>query len=133
MVDEILQSSDLFSLKDKTALITGGSSGIGLMLARGMLVNGARVIISSRKKKNCDQAIAELLPYGDVTAVVCDVTNASQRSELVNAVAERFSDLDVLINNAGANWGARFEDYPDAGFAKVLDTCLLYTSDAADE
>jgi NAD(P)-dependent dehydrogenase (short-subunit alcohol dehydrogenase family) len=124
MVDEILKSSDLFSLKDKTALITGGSSGIGLMLARGMLVNGARVIISSRKKKNCDQAIAALLPYGDVTAVVCDVTNASQRSELVNAVAERFSDLDVLINNAGANWGARFEDYPDAGFAKVLDTNL---------
>ncbi len=124
MIDEALQSSNLFSLRDKTALITGGSSGIGLMLARGLLINGARVIISSRKAENCERALAELLTYGDVSAVICDVTNESQRGDLVSAVAERFSDLDILINNAGANWGARFEDYPDEGFAKVLDTNL---------
>jgi short-subunit dehydrogenase involved in D-alanine esterification of teichoic acids len=61
VIDEALQSSNLFSLRDKTALITGGSSGIGLMLARGLLINGARVIISSRKAENCERALAELV------------------------------------------------------------------------
>ena len=81
MIDEALQSSNLFSLRDKTALITGGSSGIGLMLARGLLINGARVIISSRKAENCERALAELLTYGDVSAVICDVTSESRSEE----------------------------------------------------
>lgn len=112
----------LFSLEGKTALVTGGSSGIGLMLARGLLQNGVKVVIASRRQEKCDMALAELEPLGDCTAVVADVTRAEDRAALLEATAERLGSLSILINNAGANWGAALEDYPDDGFAKVMNT-----------
>ena len=114
----------LFSLQGKTALVTGGSSGLGLIMAKGLLQNGARVIIASRKQEKCDQALSELQKFGEVFAVAADVTAQSDREHLVQAVADKFGSLSILINNAGANWGAELADYPDAGFAKVMDTNL---------
>ncbi|MFT6092230.1 MAG: NAD(P)-dependent dehydrogenase (short-subunit alcohol dehydrogenase family) [Pseudohongiellaceae bacterium] len=116
--------ADLFSIEGKTALVTGGSSGLGLIMAKGLLDNGARVIIASRSTDKCDQALSELKAFGDVAAVATDVTNAQQRLQLVKYVAERFGSLSILLNNAGANWGSKLEDYPDDGFEKVVSTNL---------
>jgi len=112
----------LFSLEGKTALITGGTSGIGLALARGLLQNGVRVVIASRRQEKCDLALAELTPFGDCVAVCADVTRADDRARLLETAAESLGSLSILVNNAGANWGAPLEDYPDAGFAKVMNT-----------
>ncbi len=114
----------LFSLQGKTALVTGGSSGLGLIMAKGLLQNGAKVIIASRKKQRCDEALAELKLFGSVCAITADVTKQSDRHRLMTAVEDEFGSLNILINNAGANWGAELEKYPDAGFAKVIDTNL---------
>ncbi len=114
----------LFSLQGKTALVTGGSGGLGLIMAKGLLQNGASVIIASRKQANCDAALAELNQYGAVSAIAADVTKPGDRERLVQAVADKFGSLCILINNAGANWGAELEKYSDAGFAKVIDTNL---------
>ena len=93
-------------------------------MAKGLLQNGARVIIASRKQEKCDMALSELEQYGECSAMVADVTNTEQRHALVAQVQEQAGGLSILINNAGANWGATLEDYPDAGFAKVIDTNL---------
>ncbi len=114
----------LFSIAGKTALVTGGSSGLGLFMAKGLLQNGARVIIASRSQAKCDEALKELSLYGDVSAVAADVTKADQRKKLIDAVSTRFSGLSILVNNAGANWGAKIEEYPDEGFEKVINTNL---------
>jgi NAD(P)-dependent dehydrogenase (short-subunit alcohol dehydrogenase family) len=116
--------ADLFSIEGKTALVTGGSSGLGLIMAKGLLDNGVRVIIASRSTDKCNQALSELKAFGDVAAVAADVTNAQQRLQLVKFVAERFGGLSILLNNAGANWGSKLEDYPDDGFEKVVSTNL---------
>lgn len=112
----------LFSLEGKTALVTGGTSGIGLALASGLLQNGVRVVIASRRQEKCDLALKELAPLGDCVAVCADVTLAEDRARLLEITAESLGSLSILINNAGANWGAPLEDYPDDGFAKVMNT-----------
>lgn len=114
----------LFSLEGKTALVTGGSSGIGLMLAKGLLQNGVRVVIASRRREKCDQALEELAPFGDCSAVLADVTQPEERAELLVETGKRLGALSILINNAGANWGASLAEYPDAGFEKVVNTNL---------
>lgn len=114
----------LFGLAGKTALVTGGSSGLGLHMAKGLLQNGVKVIIASRSEDKCAAAKSELEEFGEVHAVACNVTLAASRAELVAEVESRFGSLDILVNNAGANWGAALADYPDAGFAKVMDTNL---------
>ncbi len=114
----------LFGLEGKTALVTGGSSGLGLHMAKGLLQNGVKVMIASRNQEKCAAALGELSPFGEVFVQAANVTDASSRERLVAAVEDRFGDLDILVNNAGANWGAALADYPDAGFAKVMDTNL---------
>ncbi len=121
---EIFSTADLFSLEGKTALVTGGSGGLGFIMAKGLLQNGVKVIIASRKKEKCDEALAELSQFGDCRAKAADVTKPSERKALVEFAQEQFGSLSILINNAGANWGAKLEDYPDDGFAKVMDTNL---------
>lgn len=116
--------SRLFGLKGKTALVTGGTSGLGLIMARGLLQNGVKVVIASRKQANCDQALAELQEFGDCSAIAADITKQADRQKLVDYITEQAGNLSVLINNAGANWGAKIEEYPDAGFAKVMDVNL---------
>jgi NAD(P)-dependent dehydrogenase (short-subunit alcohol dehydrogenase family) len=124
VAEEDFSVASLFSLSGKTALVTGGSSGLGLVIAKGLLQNGAKVIISSRSKEKCDKALQELKKVGEAHAWAADVTNAQHRAELLNFVSSIFGNLNVLVNNAGANWGAPFEDYPDEGFDKVINTNL---------
>ncbi len=121
-MSENLSISSLFDLSGKTALVTGGSSGIGLEMARGLLRNGARVIIASRSAQKLDEAKGELADYPALEAIAFDITDPRHRLRLAGEVKQRFGSLFLLVNNAGANWGARLEDYPDAGFAKVMDT-----------
>jgi len=111
---------DLFSIAGKTALVTGGSRGIGLMIARGMVEAGARVYISSRKADVCERVAAELSEVGECIALPADCGTEQGCNGLAAELAEREKELNILVNNAGANWGAPMEDFPDAGWDKVL-------------
>lgn len=111
----------LFSLTGKVALVTGGSRGIGLMIARGYLQAGAMVYISSRKKAACDQAAAELSVVGPCVSLPADIATASGRADLITALRQREERLHVLVNNAGTTWGAPYETFPESGFQKVFD------------
>jgi NAD(P)-dependent dehydrogenase (short-subunit alcohol dehydrogenase family) len=110
----------LFSLKDKVALITGGSRGIGMMIAQGLLQAGAKVYITARKKAACVEAAKELSAFGPCIAIPSDVGTAQGRAELLKAFGEKESKLHILVNNAGTNWGEVLEKYPDEAFEKVL-------------
>lgn len=114
--------SDLFSVKGKTAVVTGGSRGIGLMIARGLVEAGADVVISSRKVEPLEAAAAELSSLGSCTAVAADLSSQEGAVALAAAVRERFDKLDVLVNNAGASWGEPIDSYPDKAWDRVLDT-----------
>jgi len=111
---------NLFSIEGKTALVTGGSSGIGAMIARGFVENGADVYIASRKKDVCEQMAAELSKHGRCTALAADLSTETGCRRLADEIADREGRLDVLVNNAGANWAAPLGEYPDAAFDKVM-------------
>ena len=117
-------TASLFSLEGKTALVTGGSSGLGLIMAKGLLCNGVRVVVCSRSREKCDMALAELSEFGECFALASDVTDSDDREHLLEFVESNLGGLSILINNAGANWGAKLEDYPDEGFEKVINTNL---------
>jgi NAD(P)-dependent dehydrogenase (short-subunit alcohol dehydrogenase family) len=114
--------SDLFDVSGKTALVTGGSRGIGLMIARGLVVAGAHVLVSSRKSADVQAAAKELAALGDCEAITADVSTPDGARELAAATRERFPTLDILINNAGAGWGAPLEEFPPGGWDKVSHT-----------
>ena len=114
----------LFDLTGKSALVTGGSRGIGLMIARGLLDAGARVAISSRKADACEVARAELAPHGDVVSLPVDVSTEAGCQELAARAVEAFGSLHILVNNAGATWGEPLETFPESGWDKVLDLNL---------
>jgi NAD(P)-dependent dehydrogenase (short-subunit alcohol dehydrogenase family) len=114
----------LFSLQGRTALITGGSRGIGRMIAAGFLAQGARVYISARKAQACDQAAQELSRLGHCVSLPADVSTLAGAQALAAAYAAHESQLDILVNNAGAAWGAPFDEFPETGWDKVLDLNL---------
>jgi NAD(P)-dependent dehydrogenase (short-subunit alcohol dehydrogenase family) len=114
--------SDLFDVSGKTAVVTGGSRGIGMMIARGLLQGGARVIVSSRKSADVHAAAEELSAHGECHAIPADISTQDGARALATAVRERFASLDVLVNNAGATWGAPLEEFPASGWQKVLNT-----------
>ena len=112
---------DLFSIEGKIALVTGGSSGIGAMIARGYVSAGAHVYVASRKKEACEEIAAELSKLGRCTPLPADLSRESECNRLADEVAEREGGrLDILVNNAGANWGAPIEEFPEAAFDKVM-------------
>jgi NAD(P)-dependent dehydrogenase (short-subunit alcohol dehydrogenase family) len=113
-------ANDLFSVAGKVALVTGGSRGIGLMIARGFVEAGARVYVSSRKADVCDRMAAELSRDGTCVSLPADVSTEAGCRSLADAVASREPALHVLVNNAGANWGAPLAEYPDSAWDKVL-------------
>ena len=115
---------NLFSIAGKTALITGGSRGIGLMIARGYVTAGARVYISSRKQSVCDAAAAELAQHGTCFSLPADFAQMSEVERIAKTLREREPKLDILINNAGATWGATVDAFPEAGWDKVMDLNL---------
>ncbi|MDP1931735.1 MAG: SDR family oxidoreductase [Gammaproteobacteria bacterium] len=121
--EQSLTIGELFSLRGKTALVTGGSSGLGYMMASGLLQNGARVYIASRSRERCDDAARTLSSFGECIPMAADVTDAVQRGALVKELTRREpGGISILVNNAGSNWGAAIADYPDAAFDKVLRT-----------
>lgn len=117
-----MAAKDLFSIEGKTAVVTGGSRGIGEMIARGFLEAGAKVYISSRKKEQCDATAEELSKIGECISVPADLSNLEGIGTLTNAIQEKESELHILVNNAGAAWGVPFEEYPESGWDKVMDT-----------
>jgi NAD(P)-dependent dehydrogenase (short-subunit alcohol dehydrogenase family) len=114
--------SDLFGVSGKTALVTGGSRGIGLMIARGLVQAGARVIVSSRKADDVEAAARELAELGDCQAIPGDVSTAAGATALGEAVRARFDVLNILVNNAGATWGAPLEEFPQSGWDRAIHT-----------
>ena len=113
--------SKLFSLEGRVALVTGGSRGIGRMIATGFLQQGAKVYISARKAEACDATATELSAIGPCFSLPADVSSAAGMAGLVKAFSERESQLDILVNNAGAAWGAAFDEFPENGWDKVVD------------
>lgn len=113
--------SDLFSIEGRTAVVSGGSRGIGKMIAEGFVRAGARVIISSRKAEVCDAVAAELSVLGDCRSLPFDLSSEDGCRLLAESVAEHFDHLDILVNNAGATWGAPLATFDDAAWARVLD------------
>jgi NAD(P)-dependent dehydrogenase (short-subunit alcohol dehydrogenase family) len=114
----------LFDLTGKVAVVTGGTRGIGLMMARGLLQAGAAVYISSRKADAVDAAVAELSSFGPVTGIAADLSSVDECRRLAAELGDRESALHVLVNNAGATWGEPFEQFPEAGWDKVVDLNL---------
>jgi len=111
---------DLFSVEGKVVLVTGGSRGIGEMIATGFVAGGAKVYISSRKAEVCDAVAAELSELGTCISLPADLSTEEGCRALAAELAEREERLDVLVNNAGATWGAPIEDFDDAAFDRVL-------------
>ncbi len=113
--------NDLFSIEGKVALVTGGSRGIGLMIARGFVEAGAKVYISSRKADVCENVAAELSKSGFCAALPADLGTEAGCRGLADAIAAREDRLHILVNNAGANWAAPLAEYPDSGWDKVMN------------
>jgi NAD(P)-dependent dehydrogenase (short-subunit alcohol dehydrogenase family) len=122
MDNQAINVKDLFSIAGKVALVTGGSRGIGLMIARGYVEAGASVYISSRKKEACARAAAELSEIGPCVSIPADLSTTAGCKHLAEELSSREQALHILVNNAGAAWGAPLEEYPEAGFDKVMDT-----------
>jgi NAD(P)-dependent dehydrogenase (short-subunit alcohol dehydrogenase family) len=112
--------NDLFDISGKVALVTGGSRGIGLMIARGFVKAGAKVYISSRKKDVCAEAAAELSKMGTCIALPADLATEAGAVRLAGEISGQEPKLHILVNNAGANWGEALETYPDDAWDKVL-------------
>jgi NAD(P)-dependent dehydrogenase (short-subunit alcohol dehydrogenase family) len=116
--------NDLFDVSGKTALVTGGSRGIGLMIARGLVQAGARVIVSSRKDADVLAAAEQLTQLGECEAIPGDISSPDGAAQLASEVSSRFPELSILVNNAGVVWGAPLEEFPPRGWEKVLNTNL---------
>ena len=113
---------ELFDLSGRVALITGGSRGIGLQMTEALAEMGSRVVLTARKPDELDAARAKLEAAGaEVMTHACDLADRASIPALVGAILARWQRIDVLVNNAGTNWGAPAEDYPDAGWRKVMD------------
>lgn len=112
---------DLFSLQGRVALVTGGSRGIGRMIATGFLHQGARVYITARKAAQCEATAAELSALGSCIALPADVSTVEGARRLASGIAQREPALDILVNNAGAAWGEEFDSFPEGGWDKVVD------------
>lgn len=112
---------DLFSLKGRIALITGGSRGIGEMIAEGFVRAGAKVYISARKAAACDETAARLSQLGECISLPADASGADGSRALAALYLTKESRLDILVNNAGAAWGAEIETFPESGWDKVMD------------
>ena len=116
---------DLFSLKGRTALITGGSRGLGLQMAEALGEMGARLAISARKKEELEEAVSRLASQGiKCSSFVCDVGKREAIAPLADAVLKQFGKIDILVNNAGATWGAPAEDHPLEAWDKLLNVNL---------
>ncbi len=113
--------TDLFSIAGKTAVVTGGSRGIGRMIAQGFVEAGASVVISARKADQVRQTAEELSALGTCVGITADLSTEAGCRALADEVAARQASLDILVNNAGATWGAPLQDFDDAAWDRVLN------------
>lgn len=126
---------ELFDLTGKTAIVTGGSRGIGREMAEGLAEAGANLMLCARKAEQLEATVSELTEKGfNVAGKVCDVAKPDEVQALVDAAVERFGSVDILINNAGTSWGAMPEDMPIKRWQQVLDVnltgCFLFAQAA---
>ncbi len=112
---------ELFKVEGKVAVVTGGSRGIGKMIAQGFVENGVRTYITARKAEACEETAKELSQFGECIALPADLSTTEGRQAFVDEITSRESKLDILVNNAGAAWGAPFAEYPEEGYDKVMD------------
>ena len=112
---------NLFDVSGKVALVTGGSRGIGEMIAEGFVANGVKTYISSRKAEVCDVTAARLSEQGECISIPADLSTMEGIQLLADEIKARESHLDILVNNAGATWGASIEEFPESGWDKVMD------------
>ncbi len=124
MSDEAPSTDGLFDVAGKTAVVTGGGRGIGLMIAGGLVRAGVRVLIASRKAADLGAAAAELRRGGECEAIVADLSTPEGARALAGEVRGRVDALDILVNNSGATWGAPLEEFPPSGWDRVIDTNL---------
>ena len=117
----MMKIDQLLSLQGRSALVTGGSRGIGRMIAEGFLRAGARVYISARKADACDATAKELSAIGPCVSLPADVSTLEGIHQLVAAYQKHEASLDILVNNAGAAWGAPYAEFPESGWDKVAD------------
>ncbi|KAE9377903.1 short-chain dehydrogenase/reductase-like protein sdr [Stipitochalara longipes BDJ] len=117
-----MDSSSLFNVKGKVVLVTGGAKGIGRMISEGFVQNGAKVYISSRDAKACEQACKELnaLGKGSAYAIPADFYKLEDCKRLAEELKKREPKLHVLVNNSGSNWGAPYDEFPDSAWTRVL-------------
>ena len=113
--------SDMFDLEGRVAVVTGGSRGIGKMIAEEFVKRGVRTYITARKAEACAKTAEELSEYGECIAFPSDLSTMDGIDAFVNAVSDREDKLDILINNAGAAWGAAFDEFPESGWDKVMN------------
>jgi NAD(P)-dependent dehydrogenase (short-subunit alcohol dehydrogenase family) len=116
--------NDMFDLTGKVAVVTGGSRGIGKMIAEEFVRRGVRTYITSRKSEACLETAEELSAHGECIALAQDLSTAEGIGTFVGELSERESQLDILINNAGAAWGAPFDEFPEQGWDKVMNINL---------
>jgi NAD(P)-dependent dehydrogenase (short-subunit alcohol dehydrogenase family) len=114
--------SELFDISGRTALVTGGSRGVGAMIARGLVHAGANVLISSRKEAELLSTAEELGALGSCHAIPADLSSPEGARKLAKQVRERVDTLSILVNNAGATWGAPLEEFPESGWDRVIHT-----------
>ena len=115
-------TTELFSLQGKTALVTGGSRGLGLQIAEALGEQGAKLVLSSRKQSDLDEAVAHLKSRGiEASAIAADLSQEASVAPLVAEAMKRLGHIDILINNAGASWGAPAEDHPVEAWDKVMN------------
>lgn len=112
---------DLFSLKGRVALVTGGSRGIGKMIAEGYVRAGVKTYISARKAEACEATAKELSKLGTCIALALNASGADGAKKMAEAFLAREKKLDILVNNAGAAWGADFDEFPESGWDKVME------------
>lgn len=115
---------DLFSVKEKTVVITGGSSGIGAMIANGFIQNGAKIYITSRKLGALEEQQKNLSSYGECISIQSDLSNSDGINQFYSEIQNHEEKIDVLINNAGTAWASSFDESPEKGWDKVMDINL---------
>lgn len=116
-----MKIANLFDVSGKVAVVTGGSRGIGEMIAEGLVTNGVRTYITARKAEACDATAERLSEFGECISIPADMATEAGMTKFVSEFSEREEKLDILINNAGAAWGAPLGEFPVMGFDKVMD------------
>ncbi|MBA1252341.1 SDR family NAD(P)-dependent oxidoreductase [Pseudomonas carnis] len=114
-------NNKLFDVSGKVAVVTGGTRGIGFMIAKGLVQNGVKTYVVSRSSEACAQAEADLKQYGEAIAIAADLADLAQLDVVVEKILAREPEIDILVNNAGVTWGASFDAFPEAGWDKVID------------